>query len=145
MFKNTRYRLNWKNHALSVDVLLIFGGLLFAILTFTGICGRRLAPYFSLQYHSIGNLLSFFLILGLLKLPMGALVAAIPKTASQLDSLSPRKVKCLRILCSTLSTTVVMVLVDYFMDSVHIPDLAVLAIAFFLAVLDLRLNSGEEE
>ncbi len=145
MFKNTKYRINWRSHMISGGTLLTFSGLLFLFITFTALCGRRLAPYFSLQYNSVWSLLSFFLVFGLLKFPMSALVSVVPRTIRQQENLSARRMKLLRMICNAFSTTVVIVLVDYFMDSVHVPDLTTLSFAFFFSVADLYLNSDEND
>ena len=88
-------------------------------------------------YDGPGSFLLFFVICAVCGFPLEIFSKAFPKAMRTLGLLGTRGEKILFLILDTVSTTVVMLVIDDLMDSVHATDLSILAVAIALAFLSL--------
>lgn len=108
----------------------------------TFLCGG-LMRLLGFTYDSPGSFLLFFVICALCGFPLEIFSKAFPKAGL----LGARGEKILFLILDAASTTVVMLVIDDLMDSVHATDLSILAVAVALAFLSLdnREKKGPAE
>lgn len=93
---------------------------------------------FGFQYNSVWNVIIFFLVVALIGIPTELLAFAIPKTLLSLNKINIKSARIFFILLDTISTMVIMSLVNYFMDSVLAPDMAIFVIDFIIAITSIK-------
>ena len=94
-------------------------------------------------YDSPGSFLLFFVICAVCGFPLEIFSKAFPKAMRTLGLLGARGEKILFLILDTVSSTVVMLIIDDLMDSVHATDLSILAVAVVLTFLSR--DSREKE
>lgn len=114
-------------------ILLI---VLAALVPLTFLCGG-LMRLLGFTYDSPGSFLLFFLVCAVCGFPLEIFSKAFPKAMRALGLLGARGEAVLFFILDAASTTVVMLIVDDLMDSVHATDLSILAVAIALAFLSL--------
>ena len=121
-------------------ILLI---VLAVLVPLTCLCGGLLG----FTYDSPGSFLLFFVICAVCGFPLEIFSKAFPKAMRTLGLLGARGEKILFLILDTVSTTIVMLVIDDLMDSVHATDLSILAVAVALAFLSLdnREKKGPAE
>ena len=112
----------------------------------TFLCGG-LMRLLGFTYDSPGSFLLFFVICAVCGFPLEIFSKAFPQAMRTLGLLGTRGEKILFLILDTVSTTVVMLIIDDLMDSVHATDLSILAVAIALAFLSLdnREKKGPAE
>ena len=101
----------------------------------TFLCGGLMRLGFT--YDSPVSFLLFFVICAVCGFPLEIFSKAFPKAMRTLGLLGTRGEKILFLILDAASTTVVMLIIDDLMDSVHATDLSILAVAIALAFLSL--------
>ena len=98
-------------------------------------------------YDSPGSFLLFFLVCAVCGFPLEIFSKAFPKAMRALGLLGARGEAVLFFILDAASTTVVMLVIDDLMDSVHATDLSILAVAIAPAFLSLdnREKKGPAE
>lgn len=114
-----------------IIILLI---VLAVLVPLTFLCGG-LMRLLGFTYDSPGSFLLFFVICAICGFPLEIFSKAFPKAMRTLGLLGARGEKILFLILDTVSTTVVMLIIDDLMDSVHATDLSILAVAVLLAFL----------
>ena len=94
----------------------------------TFLCGG-LMRLLGFTYDSPGSFLLFFVICAVCGFPLEIFSKAFPKAMRTLGLLGARGEKILFLILDAASTTVVMLVIDDLMDSVHATDLSILAVA----------------
>lgn len=107
-----------------------------ALVPLTFLCGG-LMRLLGFTYDSPGSFLLFFVICAVCGFPLEIFSKAFPKAMRTLGLLDARGEKILFLILDAASTTVVMLIIDDLMDSVHATDLSILAVAIALAFLSL--------
>ena len=109
----------------------------------TFLCGG-LMRLLGFTYDGPGSFLLFFVICAVCGFPLEIFSKAFPKA---MRTLGARGEKILFLILDAASTTVVMLVIDDLMDSVHATDLSILAVAIALAFLSLdnREKKGPAE
>ena len=102
----------------------------------TFLCGG-LMRLLGFTYDSPGSFLLVFVIWAVCGFPLEIFSKAFPKAMRTLGLLRTRGEKMLFLIVDAASTTVVMLVIDDLMDSVHATDLSILAVAIALAFLSL--------
>ena len=102
----------------------------------TFLCGG-LMRLLGFTYDSPGSFLLFFVICAVCGFPLEIFSKAFPKAMRTLGLLGARGEKILFLILDAASTTVVMLVIDDLMDSVHATNLSILAVAIALAFLSL--------
>lgn len=102
----------------------------------TFLCGG-LMRLLGFTYDSPGSFLLFFLVCAVCGFPLEIFSKAFPKAMRALGLLGARGEAVLFFILDAASTTVVMLIIDDLMDSVHATDLSILAVAIALAFLSL--------
>lgn len=130
-----------KKLKVSLESIIGFGILaiiLIIIISFIFIVSGGIMKLFGFQYNSVWNVIIFFLVVALIGIPTELLAFAIPKTLLSLNKINIKFARIFLILLDTISTMVIMSLVDYFMDSVLAPDMAIFVIAFIIAITSIK-------
>ena len=94
-------------------------------------------------FCAAGSFLLFFVICAVCGFPLEIFSKAFPKAMRTLGLLGTRGEKILFLILDTVSSTVVMLIIDDLMDSVHATDLSILAVAVVLTFLSR--DSREKE
>ena len=105
-------------------------------------CGG-LMQLLGFTYDSSGSFLLFFVICAVCGFPLEIFSKAFPKAMRTLGLLGTRGEKILFLILDAASTTVVMLVIDDLIDSVHATDLSILAVAVVLTFLSR--DSREKE
>lgn len=114
-------------------ILLLILAVLVPLTLFCGGLMRLLG----FTYDSPGSFLLFFLVCAVCGFPLEIFSKAFPKAMRALGLLGARGEAVLFFILDAASTTVVMLIIDDLMDSVHATDLSILAVAIALAFLSL--------
>lgn len=117
--------------ALAIGIL--FGGIL-AVISVIAIFGGGIMRLLGFTYQSVGNIILYFIIFGVVGFPAEILAKAFPRALLSLGKLNKRQAKFLFVMLDTAATAFVMGIVDFFMDSVSATVPSVLAVAFLLAL-----------
>lgn len=112
--------------------------ILIIIISLLSIFGGGIMGLFGFQYNSVGNVILFFFMVAIIGFPIELFALAFPKALLSLNKINMRSAKILFVILDTISTMVMMSLVDYFMDSVSASDISILVIAFIIAVTSIR-------
>ena len=105
-----------------VSVVAIFGGALMKLFGFT--------------YKSVGSIVLFFVISGILAFPIELFVKAIPKVLfSHFKKITAIEAKVLFVVLDTLLSMLMMSIVDYFMKSVSATAVSLFMVSLVMALL----------
>lgn len=105
-----------------VSVVAIFGGALMKLFGFT--------------YQSVGSIVLFFVISGILAFPIELFVKAIPKVLfSHFKKITVIEAKVLFVVLDTLLSMLMMSIVDYFMKSVSATAVSLFMVSLVMALL----------
>lgn len=109
-----------------------------AVISVIAIFGGTIMRLFGFEYKSVGSIILFFAIMAFVGFPVDTFVTALPKVLLSLEKMTVKSAKILYIILDTLATAIIMIIVDYFMDSVSVTDRSVLIIAFVMAILSTK-------
>ncbi|MFI3225886.1 MAG: regulatory YrvL family protein [Clostridia bacterium] len=109
---------------ITISILSIFGGTIMKI--------------FGFEYHSIGSIIMFFIIVGLLGFPIEMLAKGLPNALLSLNKISLNIGKLLFLILDTIATVVAMTIVDYFMESISATSISIFMIAVIMALIGVR-------
>lgn len=93
---------------------------------------------FGFEYHSIGSIIMFFIIVGLLGFPIEMLAKGLPNALLSLNKISLNIGKLLFLILDTIATVVAMTIVDYFMESISATSISIFMIAVIMALIGVR-------
>lgn len=115
---------------------LIIVGIVIAIISLVALCGGALMKMFGFTYQSVGSIILFFLISGILAFPIELIVKAIPKVLfSHFRKITEMEAKVIFVILDTLISMIVFSLVDYFMESVSATPVSLFVIALVMSLL----------
>ena len=125
-----------KNNLGKLIGFLFIIGIIVAIISLLALFGGALMAMFGFTYQSIGSILLFFIISGILAFPAELFVKAIPKVLFlRFKKISAAEAKILFIVLDTLLSMALFSLVDHFMKSVSTTPLSLLAVSLVLSLL----------
>lgn len=107
--------------------------------------GGFIMKIFGFRYESVGKIILFFLIFGIVGFPMEVFAQALPNALLSLNRISLGNAKVLYVFLDITATTIAMAVVDHFMESVSASLLSILVIAFLFAVTSLDEIKREKE
>ena len=97
---------------------LIIVGIIVAIVSIIAIFGGALMKLFGFTYQSVGSIILFFVVSGILGFPIELFVKAIPKVLfSHFKKINELEAKIMFVVLDTLLSMVMFSTVDYFMKS----------------------------
>lgn len=115
-----------------------------AIVSVLAIFSGAIMKLFGFEYESIGKIILFFAVSGILSFPAGVIAKVLPEVLWELGSITLRMAKILFFILDVFVTAIGMAFVDYFMESVSATDLAILVVAVVFAVPDIK-EIGKKE
>lgn len=115
---------------------LIVLGIIVFIVSLVALFGGALMKMFGFTYQSIGSIILFFTISGILPFPIELFVKAIPKVLfSHFKKINVLEAKILFVVLDTLLSMTMFSAVDYFMKSVSATPVALFAVSLVMALL----------
>ncbi len=115
---------------------LIIVGSIVAIISLIALFGGALMKVFGFTYQSIGSILMFFVISGIIAFPMELFVKAIPKVLfSYFKKLNEVEAKILFVVLDTVLSMTIFSLVDYFMKSVSTTPVSLFVVSLIMSLL----------
>ena len=115
---------------------LIIVGIIVAIVSVVAIFGGALMKLFGFTYQSIGSIILFFVISGILAFPIELFVKAIPKVLfSHFKKINELEAKIMFVVLDTVLSMIMFSLVDYFMKSVSATPISLFVVSLILSLL----------
>lgn len=108
------------------------------IVSVISIFAGAIMKVFGFEYESVGKIVLFFVISGVISFPAGVIAKALPEVLWELEKITLRSAKILFFILDVFSTAIGMAIVDYFMESVSATDLALLIVAVVFALPDIN-------
>lgn len=112
--------------------------ILFIIIVIITILAGSLMRVFGFEYYSIWSAILYFIIVSIASFPLELLIDAFSKILLEFKIINKKTQITLFVILDTLNTSVVMSIVDYFMDSIYASDLAIFILSLVLALLSIK-------
>ena len=114
----------------------IIVGSIVAIISLIALFGGGLMKVFGFTYQSVGSIIMFFVISGIVAFPMELFVKAIPKVLfSYFKKLNEFEAKILFVVLDTVLSMAMFSLVDYFMKSVSTTPVSLFIVSLIMSLL----------
>lgn len=114
---------------------LIIVGIIVAIVSVIAISGGALMKLFGFTYRSVGSIILFFVIAGILSFPIELFVKAIPKALfSHFKKINKLEAKIMFVVSDTLLSMAVFSSVDYFMKSVSATSVSLFVVSLAMSL-----------
>ncbi len=118
---------------------LIIVGIIVAIVSVLAIFGGALMKIFGFTYQSVGSIILFFALTGILAFPIELFVKAIPKVLySHFKKINVFEAKFMFIVLDTSLSMIMLSLVDYYMKSVSATSGSLLVVSLVMALLSMN-------
>ena len=121
-------------------------GIIVAIVSVVAIFGGALMKLFGFTYQSVGSIILFFVVSGILGFPIELFVKAIPKVLfSHFKKINELEAKIMFVVLDTLLSMVMFSTVDYFMKSVSATPISLFIVSLVMSLLcmnDVIENKG---
>lgn len=115
---------------------LIIVGIIVSIITLLALFGGALMKVFGFTYQSVGSIVLFFAISGILAFPIEIFVKAIPKVLFlRFKKINEVEAKVLFVFLDTFLSMIMMSLVDYFMKSVSATSTSLFVVSLVMSLL----------
>lgn len=115
---------------------LIIVGIIVFIVSLVALLGGALMKMFGFTYQSIGSIILFFIISGILAFPIELFVKAIPKVLHlHFKKINVLESKILFVVLDTFLSMTMFSAVDYFMKSVSATPVAVFVVSLIMSLL----------
>ena len=115
---------------------LIIVGIIVAIVSIIAIFGGALMKLFGFTYQSVGSIILFFVVSGILGFPIELFVKAIPKVLfSHFKKINELEAKIMFVVLDTLLSMVMFSTVDYFMKSVSATPISLFIVSLVMSLL----------
>ena len=115
---------------------IIIVGIIVAIISIIAIFGGALMKVFGFTYQSVGSIVLFFAISGVLDFPIEQFVKAIPKVLfSRFKKINAVEAKVMFVILDTLLSMVMFSLVDHFMKSVSATPISLFVVSLVMSLL----------
>ena len=115
---------------------LIIVGIIVAIVSIIAIFGGALMKLFGFTYQSVGSIILFFVVSGILGFPIELFVKAIPKVLfSHFKKINVLEAKIMFVVLDTLLSMVMFSTVDYFMKSVSATPISLFIVSLVMSLL----------
>lgn len=118
---------------------LIIVGIIVAIVSVLAIFGGALMKIFGFTYQSVGSIILFFALTGILAFPIEVFVKAIPKVLySHFKKINVFEAKFMFIVLDTSLSMIMLSLVDYYMKSVSATSGSLFVVSLVMALLSMN-------
>lgn len=125
---------------------LIIVGIIIAIISVVAIFGGALMKIFGFTYQSVGSIILFFIVSGILAFPIELFVKAIPKVLfSHFKKISAFEAKVIFVVLDTSLSMIMMSLVDYFMKNVSATSVSLFVVSLVMALLCMNDVTENED
>ena len=115
---------------------LVLVGILVFIVSLVALFGGSLMKMFGFTYQSIGSIILFFTISGILAFPIELFVKVIPKVLfSHFKKVNVIEAKILFVVLDTILSMTMFSVVDYFMKSVSTIPMALFVVSLIMSLL----------
>lgn len=115
---------------------LIIVAIIVAIISLLALFGGALMKMFGFTYKSVGSIILFFAISGILAFPIELFVKAVPKVLfSHFKKINEFEAKVMFVVLDTLLSMAMFSMVDYFMKSVSATPTALFVISLVMSLL----------
>ena len=115
---------------------LILVGIIVGIVSVIAIFGGAFMKLFGFTYQSVGSIILFFVVFGILVFPIELCVKAIPKVLfSHFKKINELEAKIMFVVLDTLLSMVMFSTVDYFMKSVSATHISLLIVSLVMSLL----------
>ena len=115
---------------------LIIVGIIVALVSVIAIFGGALMKLFGFTYQSVGSIILFFVVSGILGFPIELFVKAIPKVLfSHFKKINELEAKIMFVVLDTLLSMVMFSTVDYFMKSVSATPISLFIVSLVMSLL----------
>ena len=115
---------------------LIIVGIIVAIVSIIANFGGALMKLFGFTYQSVGSIILFFVVSGILGFPIELFVKAIPKVLfSHFKKINELEAKIMFVVLDTLLSMVMFSTVDYFMKSVSATPISLFIVSLVMSLL----------
>ena len=115
---------------------LIIVGIIAAIVSVVAIFGGALMKIFGFTYRSVGSIILFFVISGILAFPLELFVKAIPKVLfSHFKKINEFEAKLMFVVLDTFLSMIMFLVVNYFMHSVSATPVALFIVSLVMSLL----------
>ncbi|MFG6393555.1 MAG: regulatory YrvL family protein [Lachnospiraceae bacterium] len=128
----------WHKYNERIVIFFLFGILFIIIIVITALLGGVVMKIFGFQYKSVGSIILFFLIAAILSCPLNLIAETLPKVLLSLKKLPKQSAVFLYIILDTISTSLGLSIVDYFMDNVSATDISIIIISFLLSLFGIK-------
>lgn len=118
---------------------LVIVGIFVAIVSVLAIFGGALMKIFGFTYQSVGSIILFFVVSGILAFPIELFVKAVPKVLfSYFKKLTAFEAKVIFIVLDTSLSMMMLSLVDYYMKSVSATSVSLFVVSLVMAMLSMN-------
>ena len=115
---------------------LIIVGIIVAIISLLALFGGALMKMFGFTYQSVGSIILFFVISGILAFPIELFVKAIPKVLFlHFKKISGLEAKIMFVVLDTFLSMAMFSMVDYFMKSVSATPTSLFVVSLVMSLL----------
>lgn len=137
-------KMKGKELAGKAIAILLFVVIIGGVLGVVTIGSGALLKKFGFQYHSTGAFIRFFIMYYIFSLVADSVAEAFPKVLKQMGKIKKEN-RMVGFVTDVIITCLTMSLVDYFMKSVYIPELAIFVYAMVMAALSVYWNEKETD
>ena len=127
----------WKKYRNSILVFLLGATLLIGGIAVIALFSGALMKLFGFTYHSVKNILLFFVIATIISYPLNLIASALPKAMVITERVSHRVATIIYFVLDTMATAVGLHIVDFYMRSISATDTSILIVSMIFALLGL--------
>lgn len=124
-----------KKYAGATFESMIMIAIVIVIISVIAIFGGAIMKLFGFEYKSVGSIILFFFIVGVLGFPIEMLAKGLPNALLYLNKISISLARILFLALDTTATLIAMTIVDYFMDSVSATIISILIVSILMAIV----------
>lgn len=118
---------------------LVIVGIIVSIVSVLAIFGGALMKIFGFTYQSVGSIILFFVVSGILAFPIELFVKAVPKVLFlYFKKLTAFEAKVIFIVLDTSLSMMMLSLVDYYMKSVSATSVSLFVVSLVMAMLSMN-------
>ena len=118
---------------------LIMIGIIVAIISLVAVFGGALMTMFGFTYQSVGSIILFFAVSGILAFPIELFVKAIPKVLfSHFKKINAFEAKVIFVVLDTTLSMIMPSLVDYYMKNVSATSVSLFVVSLVMALLSMN-------
>ena len=136
---------NWKNMIAGGTAIIVIVGIIAGIVALMSIFGGAIMNLFGFTYDSVGSVILFFIVSGIIAYPADLITSTLPAVLAEMGKIQRRTAIVVRIVLDTLCNCIIMAVVDYFMDSVAASDPALFMVSLVFAVADVWLDERDKK